>query len=386
MMRTAYICADPGVPVFGCKGSSIHVQSVIRALSRHGIAIDLFAARYGGPLPAGFEDVTCHRLPAPPKGELSRREQALLAANLDLSQALEQAGTFDFVYERYSLWSHAGMEYARAHNLPALLEVNAPLIDEQAEHRGLIDRAGAQATAERAFGAATALLAVSSAVAGYLDRYASTRGRVLVTPNGVDPERFPSTLKATLPADPQTCMIGFVGTLKPWHGLDTLLEAFEELRSGSSRFRLLIVGDGPERARLEANVHQQGLSDSVQFTGAVPPEAIPGLVRSMDVAVAPYPALPAFYFSPLKVYEYMAAGTAVVASRIGQLGELITHERDGLLYTPGDAQELAAALLRLDSDQPLRARLGRCGRQKVMAHHTWDAVAARILRVAGSTR
>lgn len=383
MMRAAYICADPGVPVFGCKGSSIHVQSVIRALRRHGIAVDLFAAKYDGPLPPGLEDVTCHRLPTTPKGELTRREQALLAANLDLAQALQQAGDFDFVYERYSLWSHAGMEYARAHNLPALLEVNAPLIDEQEQHRGLIDRAGALATAERAFGAATALLAVSTAVADYLDRHASARGRVLVTPNGVDPARFPSTLKPTLPGCPQVCTIGFVGTLKPWHGLDTLLEAFERLRSGTSRFRLLIVGDGPERERLEANVHHQGMSDSVQFTGAVSPEAIPGLVRSMDVAVAPYPALPAFYFSPLKVYEYMAAGTPVVASRIGQLGELITHERDGLLYTPGDAQELATAIQRLSSDQPLRARLGRCGRQKVMAHHTWDVVAERILRVAG---
>lgn len=386
MIRAAYICADPGVPVFGCKGSSIHVQSVIRALGRHGISVDLFAARFGGPIPPGLEDITCNRLPAPPKGELAQREQALLDANQDLIQALEQAGAFDFVYERYSLWSHAGMEYARARSLPALLEVNAPLIEEQAEHRGLLDRATARATARRVFGAATALLAVSTAVADYLGGYASARGRVLVMPNGVDPERFPSNLKAALPGAPETCTIGFVGTLKPWHGLDTLLEAFQIVRHGSPRFRLLIVGDGPERARLEAHVLRQNMSDSVQFAGAVPPEAIPGLLRSMDVAVAPYPALPNFYFSPLKVYEYMAAGIPVVASRIGQLDELITHERDGLLYTPGDAQALAAAILRLSAYQPLRERLGRCGRQKVMAQHTWDAVAERILRVASITQ
>lgn len=383
MSRAAYICADPGVPVFGCKGSSIHVQSVIRALRRHRISVDLFAARLGGPTPPGLEDVTIHRLPAPPKGELAQREQALVSANRDLTQALDQADSVDFVYERYSLWSHAGMEFARTHNLPALLEVNAPLIEEQAQHRGLINRAEAQATAERTFGAATVLLAVSTAVAGYLDRHTSTHGRVLVTPNGVDPDRFPSNLRATLPGGPETCTIGFVGTLKPWHGLDTLLEAFEQLRRSSSRFRLLIVGDGPERESLEAQVLRQSLSDGVQFAGAVQPEAIPGLLRSMDVAVAPYPALPDFYFSPLKVYEYMAAGTPVVASRIGQLGELITHEHDGLLYTPGDAMELATAIQRLSSDQSLRARLGGCGRQKVIAHHTWDAVAERILSVAG---
>jgi glycosyltransferase involved in cell wall biosynthesis len=103
----------------------------------------------------------------------------------------------------------------------------------------------------------------------------------------------------------------------------------------------------------------------------------------MDVAVAPYPKLAHFYFSPLKVYEYMAAGLPVVASRIGQLENLVKPDANGMLVPPGDTAKLAAAFERLQADPELRARLGRAGRELVMREHTWDAVAQRILRLAG---
>jgi hypothetical protein len=168
-MRIAYICADPGVPVFGQKGCSIHVQEVIRSLLRQGVQVELFATRLGGDPPAGLETVTVHQLPAIPKGEQAAREQAALSANLDLRLALEQEAPFDLVYERYSLWSFTAMEYAQAVGIPGLLEVNAPLIEEQEKHRGLCDRASAQRVAERVFSAATALIAVSEEIKTYLE-------------------------------------------------------------------------------------------------------------------------------------------------------------------------------------------------------------------------
>src|SRR5262249_27398765 len=149
------------------------------------------------------------------------------------------------------------------------------------------------------------------------------------------------------------------GTLKPWHGLRVLLEAFAMLYGRDPRTRLLIVGDGPERENLAAEALSQGLSAAVHFTGAVSPDAVPGLLNSMDVAVAPYPTLRNFYFSPMKVYEYMAAGLPVVASRVGQLQQLIQTEVNGLLVPPGDATALVGALERLRSQPELRLRLGR---------------------------
>ena len=379
--RIAYVCADPGVPVFGRKGASVHVQEVLRALAARGAAVELFCSRTGGDPPPGLEDVKIHHLPAPPKGDLAVRERKLLAANADLERALTAAGTFDAVYERYSLWSFAGMEHAARTGAAGLLEVNAPLVEEQAAHRGLLDRPGAEAVADRAFGAASALLAVSGELAGRLNRRPGVGGGVHVVPNGVDPARFPKDLAPSRPA-PGRFTVGFVGTLKPWHGLPVLVEAFRRLHREDPASRLLLVGDGPERGRLERDL--RGLPGAAELTGAVDPDEVPGLLASMDVAVAPYPVGGGFYFSPLKVYEYLAAGLPVVASRVGQLRKLIVSGENGVLCPPGDAEALAGALLALRRSPGLGRRLGERGRARVIRDHSWDAVAGRILSLAGS--
>jgi glycosyltransferase involved in cell wall biosynthesis len=382
-MRIAYVCADLGVPVFGRKGCSIHVQEVVRALKARGADVELFTLRPEGAPPPGLESVRTHALAALPKGDRAAREQAALAANPAARAVLEAAGPFDLVYERYSLWSFAGMEHARDRQVPGLLEVNAPLIEEQAAYRELADRAGAERAAERAFAAATAILAVSEELAAYLGRYPAARGRVHVVPNGVDPERFLAGLRPSWPAAPGTWTVGFVSTFKPWHGLPTLVEAFDRLHRRDGSARLLLVGDGPGRADVEADLAARGLAEAVSFTGAVEPGAIPGLLASMDVAVAPYPELPCFYFSPLKVYEYMAAGLPVVVSRVGQLGQLIEHGVNGLVCPPGDPTALAEGLERLRQAPGLRARLGQAARARVLRGHTWDVVVGRIFQLAG---
>lgn len=382
-MRIAYVCADPGVPVFGSKGASIHVQEVVRVLQDRGARVELFATRMGGQAPPDLAGVPVRQLPPAGWGELAARERAALAANRDLRAALRRAGPYDLVYERYSLWSFAGMEYARTTGSPGLLEVNAPLLEEQARHRGLVDRAGAERVAIRAFEAATLLLAVSGDVAAYLESYPATWGRVQVVPNGVNPRRFRPGLAPAWPGNQDEFTVGFVGSLKPWHGLETLVEAFAALHAAEPNVRLLIVGDGPQRASLEADLAVRGLLAATHFSGAVDPGQVPAWLASMDVAVAPYPDIPRFYFSPLKVFEYMAAGVPVVASRIGQLAQVIEDGVTGLLCPPGDPEALAAALGRLRAGPELRHRLGRAARATVLRHHTWDAVAGRILKMAG---
>src|SRR5262249_41264627 len=194
LMRIAYVCADLGVPVFGRKGCSIHVQEIVRALSEQGARVELFARRLDGDPPPGLERIRIHALPAVPRTDPAVREQMALAANSEMHGLLEKAGPFELVYERYSLWSFAAMEYARDSGTPGFLEVNAPLISEQAEHRTLVDRFAAERVAKRVFGAAAALLAVSTEVAAYLEQYPGTRRRIHIVPNGVDPNRFPERL------------------------------------------------------------------------------------------------------------------------------------------------------------------------------------------------
>lgn len=377
-MQIAYVCADPGVPVFGRKGCSIHVQEVVRAFVRMGHEVTLFARRWGGEAPDDLAGVRCVALPKA-TAEGSAREMRLLMANRTVPALIEAAGPFDLVYERYALWSSSALQWSRAKGLPGVIEVNAPLVEEQAAHRALHNRSLAEEVSIEALIAARQVVAVSTGVARWLADEGVDPGKIEVIANGVDADRFTPAYRADCPVP----VIGFVGTLKPWHGLEVLVEAAARLKQQGLEFRLLLVGDGPERLALEAALARHGLSAQTELTGAVDPAEIPALLARMDLAVAPYPNLAGFYFSPLKVMEYMAAGRAVVASRIGDIDGLITHEATGLLCEAGDSAALAEALAMLLRHPAERTRLGRAARQHAVAELGWSSVARRILALAG---
>jgi glycosyltransferase involved in cell wall biosynthesis len=377
--RVAYLCADGGVPVFGRKGCSIHVQEVISAMLARGAVVDLFANRFDGDAPRALRAVRAHALPRTEGDDLETRERVAYLANRHTRSLVAAHGPYDFVYERYSLWSYAAIEDAAARGSATILEVNAPLIEEQAEHRGLVNRALAEDVARRVFSAAGAIVAVSDEVAAYVRSRVSDPARVHVIPNGVDPIRFAVRRKRR---EDGRFTIGFVGTMKPWHGVPVLIDAFERLHRSHPQMHLLLVGDGTERQKLAEDIAARGLGGAVTMTGAVERDAIPNLIASMDVAVAPYPKLERFYFSPLKVLEYMAAGAAVVASDIGQLSSLIEHERTGLLVPAGDVDALVVAIERSYSDAEERQRLATAARARALANHTWDAVVSRIFKLS----
>lgn len=383
--RLAFVCADPGVPIFGTKGCSIHAQEILRGFLRRGWTVDLAAYRPGGSPPPDLAEVRILPLPSVSSADPGDRELGLLRANDTLRDLLAASNAYDLVYERHALFAHAGMEFAADRGIPGVLEVNAPLVEEQSRHRELVHLDEAVGRARRAFAAATALVAVSDEVAEYLRSRTHGPNRIHVIPNGVDPARFPEPT-AVDGAGSRPFTVGFVGTLKAWHGLDILADAFARVLARLPEARLLVVGDGPERAAFLRRLEHLGASHAVRFTGAVSPDVIPNLLGSIDVATAPYPSLGDFYFSPLKVYEYMAARRATVASGIGQLRSLIVDGANGLLCRPGDPNALADAILRLHDDPGLRDRLGRAARETILAAHTWDHVVDRTLAAAGVRR
>lgn len=381
-MKLGYLCADPGIPVFGRKGSSLHVQEMCRAFQKLGMEVTLFARRIGDSRPADLQSMRFVPLPGLANLQGEAREQAALASNVQIRHRVIEHGPFDMVYERYSLWSHAALTATRATGTATVLEVNSPLIEEQRRYRVLYDQDGALAASRKVFDAADLIIAVSDEVADYLTRFPQTRSKVQVIPNGVNTERFSDTATARAQRD-GFFTVGFIGTLKPWHGVELLLQAFRKFNQTAPVSRLLIVGDGPERAALERSTHHLGITDSVEFTGAVAPDRVPQLLARMDVGMAPYPALKSFYFSPLKLYEYLAAELPVIASSIGQIKSLLEVAGVGIPCKPGSIPDMVNALNRLYADPGLRAQMGGKGRALVLSQYTWDSVAHSVVQLAG---
>ena len=354
-MRIAYVCADPGIPLLGYKGASVHLRSLAAALVRRGNRVLQLVSRVDGDNPA------------PPGVTVG-----LLTESLE--GVLEDWGC-EVVLERYSLASERALAACRILGIPYALELNAPLVDEAAAYRGLRDVERWRSRECALLKAADLVVAVSPTVRDHALRCGVLPEKAVVIRNGVDTALFQL-------ARPEPILdrfhlkgsrvVGFVGSLKPWHGVDLLLQALVEL---DADVRALIVGDGPQRAELETLVARLGLSDRVLFSGAVAHAAVPDHMAAMTLGVAPYRGQADFYFSPLKVAEYMAAGLPVVASRQGELAEIVGDA--GLLVNPDDVKELAEAMSRILAHDVLRSRMQQAARQRAEIM-TWDQVAARV--------
>src|SRR5262249_7297316 len=145
-------------------------------------------------------------------------------------------------------------------------------------------------------------------------------------------------------------------SLKPWHGLEFLVDGFGKIVAHRPDTALLVVGEGPCLAELQTRVAHDRLERHVILTGRVPHADIPGYLAAMDVTVAPYTAQDGFYFSPLKVVESLAAGRPVVAPQLGQLTDLLQDDVTGLLYQAGDRKAFVERMLELLND-PLRLQI-----------------------------
>ncbi len=380
-MRILYLSFDPGIPYWGTKGASIHIREFTRTLKEAGHNVTTAAARLGD---SHRKTKDVYELPEmeasffhqenPEQPHLLAETKAF-SQNFGLRKLLKKPKVkkFDLVYERYSLFGIAGLSFAKRNRLPFVLEVNSPLVEEAKTHRELVLEPLARAVEAYLFSNADYIVAVSDAVRDYIHSLAPNAA-VTVVPNGVDVRPFLNVHASNGKPGKQgqKFVVGFVGSLKPWHGLEFLLEAFRQLPENQN-FELKIVGDGPLRPSLEKLAHKLGIQNRVAFTGAVDFEEIPKTLKGLDALVAPYPQMDGFYFSPLKIFEYMAAGRPIVASRIGQVAEILEDEKTALLVSPENPDALAAALRRLKAEQRLAERLGREAQKLAKEKHTWKA-------------
>ena len=172
---------------------------------------------------------------------------------------------------------------------------------------------------------------------------------------------------------------GFAGSFKPWHGCEVILEATALAAAREPSIMLDLLGGGPLLAPLAARTQALGLGSRVRFLGTWPHARVPGFLRGFDVAVAAAPAGIDYYFSPLKLCEYAAAGCAIIAPRVGQIARRFRHGLDAWLVAPGATAELAEAMVTLAWDPALRRRLGEAAAARARAEFDWSHVARRLI-------
>lgn len=363
-MRVAYVCIDPGIPVFGTKGASVHVQEIIREFLAAGHEVTVYATRVGEDVPQDLSHLEIKRFKLKEKEPTAREQAQRVASHTIAAQVL--ADDHEFIYERYSLFSTVIADTG----LPGILEVNAPLIDEQATHRVLVDQDYPVQALRAQVDSAKATICVSEQVREWVQKTTGVTDTVHAIANGVNVNRI-----TPQPEAEGAPVVTFVGTLKPWHGTHDLLTAKS---LSMSDWHLRIIGDGPERQHLEDQAKTLGID--VDFRGAVAPADVPQHLAGSAIGVAPYPHSDNHYFSPLKVYEYMAAGLPVVATSIGQVPETI--DGCGILVPGSDPHALAEAIDALVTDPQLRAQFATAARERAVEKHSWQSVLAQALELA----
>jgi glycosyltransferase involved in cell wall biosynthesis len=292
----------------------------------------------------------------------------------------------DFIYQRYSRFSYAGVEASVRTSIPLFLEYNGSEVWvgrqwDNTKELHLLER-----YEKLNLATATRIFVVSDVERKNLLNAGISAEKIVVNPNGVDTEEFRPCIggeaeREKLGFTPGETVAGFVGTFGPWHGVVELAEAIAILpREAAVRF--LLVGDGRLRAEVEKKLRDKNVLDRVVFTGLVAHDRVPALLDACDILVSPHVPLAdgsEFFGSPTKLFEYMAMCKPIVASRLGQIGDVIEHDKTGLLVEPANPAQLADAIQRLAVSRELRIKLGTSARREVEQSYTWKQNAARIL-------
>jgi len=365
-------------------GQAVHIDELIASLRARGHEVRIVAPAAADPGSMGGKVSWVHRLKRhAPKAIYELMELAY--SFVAYRRLMQEAKRFqpDVLYERYNLFLLAGVALRKRLGLPLLLEVNAPLAHERDQYGGLSLKRLARWAEGKTWRSADAVLPVTRVLATHVEAAGAAPAKVHVIPNGINRQHFRhakcmADAKRSLGLDDKL-VLGFTGFVRDWHGVDRVLRWMAGPSAPTNTF-LLVVGDGPARADLEALAVELGLKDRLRFTGVVDRAVVPDHVAAFDIALQPA-VVP--YASPLKLMEYLVLAKAIVAPREPNLLEVLDDDRNALLFDGRDPGGLAQALSRLCADPALRERLGRGAEETIeRLGLTWDGNAARVEALA----
>ena len=365
-MKILYCAIDQTVP--GTTGGPVHVRAVAEGLAALGHDVTVLVSP-GGEFPTG----PVRWVPmAPPLGAKQLRWMRAGAVRR-VAEILRP----DVVIERYYNFGGEGVSAARAVNATAVLEVNAPVVDHPGSLKALLDRAlvvqPMRRWRERVCARADVIVTPSAAILPP----GTPPEKIVELEWGADTDRFRPDAAGALPfTRPFGTLAVFAGAFRSWHGAVHLVRAMRQLHERRvGGLSAVLIGDGPELSNARAEA--AGL-DTVIFTGAVEHDRMPVCLAAADIGVAPFdldahrPLSLGFFWSPLKIFEYMAVGLPVVAPAVGRIASLVQHEREGVLYDPSYPEGLGNALACL-KDPALRAKLGASARERAVREYSWKA-------------
>jgi glycosyltransferase involved in cell wall biosynthesis len=381
-MRILYAALDQRVP--GTTGGSVHVAAVAGGLAALGHEVDVLTTPGPGPFPAG--PARWHAL-APPLG---LRHLRLLRTGA--VRAFAERIRAEVIIERYHNFGGEGMRAARDVGAVAVLEVNAPVVDYPGSPKARLDTALLLEPMRRWRDRQCRMADLIVTPAADVVPAFVPRDRIVEVEWGADTQRFGPGAEGPVPfaKRPGAVLAVFAGAFRAWHGAVHLVRAVRQLRDGGRRdIDAVLIGDGPELARARAEA--EGL-DGITFTGAVPHDRMPACLAAADIGAAPFdlaahpPLQLAFYWSPLKVFEYMASSLPVVAPAIPRLARILGPEHDRLLYDAHAPRGLADALVYLADHADERRRLGAEARRRACETFSWAAHCRTLDAAIGEAR
>jgi alpha-maltose-1-phosphate synthase len=368
-MRILYAASDQVVP--GRTGGSVHVLEVAKGLAARGHEVHAVVhTTEGAPTEERIAGVALHRIRWTPDHRFFRfRARGAIAGLLARTGA-------EVAIERYYNFGGEGVRAAAALGRPSVLEVNSPVVDHVGSLKATVDaflgRPMRRYREDLCRQAAALLAPILEIVPAF------AREKTVVVTWGANVETFRPELRSEdvrseLGIPPEAVAVLFSGSHRPWHGVHLLEDAARRLAGRRDLFFLFAGGERREPRGYRG-----------RHLGALPYDRMPAVVAAADVGVAPYdPSRLAqlslgFYWSPLKIFEYMASGLPTVTIRRAPLTAIVREGEEGLLFTEGDTAALADAIARLADDSALRARLGQSARDRVVARYSWAVHCAQI--------
>lgn len=385
-MNILYICH---VDFDGSFGDSVRVRELVSNLSSKNDVTVVAPTKT-----SGFTDTRISDFKRLRKLHLRRFGQAsdTISSIISLLNTRRRK-EYDIVFETFGGPFSVSCYIKRLIHLPVVVELHGVITEEERSygvshlyseviHRELIKKNLQQADG---------IVAVTSGnKRKFCEIYGLRQDRIRVIPNGANTRFFRpmsgNTVRKMLNLDNENFYVGFVGNLAPWQGLEYLITmAPTIIKRCKKNVVFLVVGDGIMKDSLENMVGDNGLSSRFIFTGQVKRNMVPKYINSFDLCVAPFNPHFLMDASPLKIFDYMACGKAIVASNITGVADLLISSKAGLVASPEKPEDFAGAISELLNDDDLRRTLGQNGLNEVRRHHDWRIRADELNRFLEET-